>query len=264
MKSAFTMPIFKGDDRHESRSTVIGLVVLILGIIILMVGFVMAFNIASNPAEFMRSQLPEDTQQIIKGPRAEFRFTVTDLNVTFEDASESGDGSIMSWDWDFGDGFNSNEQNPQHTYSMTFNGNVRLTVRDTNNKESSALGSLQAESGLNTTGNSMPDISDFGSMFDFGMVLDPIMNVLVAAASGILVFFMLFVVWLVGASITKAGWNMIRPRPETIRVRIKPKDLEVEPVYPTTYATQPQSHPQPQPPPPNQPPAQEEAPPPPE
>ena len=39
---------------------------------------------------------------------------------------------------------------------------------------------------------------------------------------------------LVGAMIMKAGWNMIRPRPEYIQIRVKPKDIVVEPLGPTT------------------------------
>ena len=54
------------------------------------------------------------------------------------------------------------------------------------------------------------------------------MNVLVGVAAVITTFFMLLIMWLIGASITKAGWNLIRPRPETIRIRIKPKHLEAE------------------------------------
>ncbi len=258
------MALFKGENRNESISMVIGIILLVFGIIILMVGFTFAFGIVSNPSGFLSSQIPDSETTIVKGPRAEFRFTITDFTVDFQDASQEGDTAIVTWDWDFGDGQTSNQRNPQHTYTSDFNGNVRLTVRDSNDKQSSALGNVQVHSGASSSGNSMPDMSDISSSFDFGNALAPFMGVAVAIASAIVTFFMLFIIWLVGASITKAGWNLIRPRPETIRVRIKPKDLEVEPVHPTTYATPPASPPSAQPPPPTQQPIQENMPPPPE
>ncbi|MBN1924691.1 MAG: PQQ-binding-like beta-propeller repeat protein [Prolixibacteraceae bacterium] len=47
------------------------------------------------------------------------------LEVQFTDTSK---GEITSWLWDFGDGANSNEQNPLHTYSEEGNFGVKLTV----------------------------------------------------------------------------------------------------------------------------------------
>jgi len=43
-------------------------------------------------------------------------------------------------------------------------------------------------------------------------------------------FSFLIVEYLVGASILKAGWNLVTPKAETIQVRVKPKSLQVEPV----------------------------------
>ncbi|HYA58348.1 MAG TPA: hypothetical protein VEH57_07840 [Thermoplasmata archaeon] len=42
-------------------------------------------------------------------------------------------------------------------------------------------------------------------------------------------FMFLGIEYLVGASILKAGWNLITPKAETIQVRVKPKSLQVEP-----------------------------------
>jgi len=36
---------------------------------------------------------------------------------------------------------------------------------------------------------------------------------------------MYVVLTMVGGAISRAGWNMIKPKPETIRVRLKPRDL---------------------------------------
>jgi hypothetical protein len=43
-------------------------------------------------------------------------------------------------------------------------------------------------------------------------------------------FTFLGIEYLVGASILRAGWNLITPKAETISVRVKPRSLQVEPV----------------------------------
>jgi gliding motility-associated-like protein len=50
----------------------------------------------------------------------------TDQTVT------SNSGSISSWFWDFGDGTNSNQQNPLHVYTLSGNFTVNLTVTQSN------------------------------------------------------------------------------------------------------------------------------------
>lgn len=63
---------------------------------------------------------------------ADFTYTINGLTVSFTDTSTCNGCDIVSWLWDFGDGFTSTEKNPVHTYSL---GNcsypVKLTV--TNN-----------------------------------------------------------------------------------------------------------------------------------
>lgn len=52
------------------------------------------------------------------------------LPVIFTDQSTAGNGTITSWQWDFGDGASSTLQNPSHTYSAA--GNYNVTLRLTN------------------------------------------------------------------------------------------------------------------------------------
>ena len=52
------------------------------------------------------------------------------LPVNFTDQSTPGNGTITSWQWDFGDGASSNIQSPAHTY--TGSGNYNVTLRLTN------------------------------------------------------------------------------------------------------------------------------------
>ena len=69
-------------------------------------------------------------------PVADFSINVSSgyapLSIRFTDTSKNTDGRI----WDFGDGNNSTEQNPEHTYSATGNYTVNLTATNENGKSS--------------------------------------------------------------------------------------------------------------------------------
>jgi len=226
------MRMFKPENRKETLSLIFGVVLLLVGLGLLLSGFAIAFRIVSNPSGYIQAQIPPSIQQnATAGPRASFTFLVANFTVTFTDTSQRGDAAIAGWDWDFGDGSRSNLQSPQHTYSQNFSGFVRLAVRDAADKKSSGVGSVQAFRGASSQGNSTVDPGDIAGSIDFGAVVRPLMGILVAVAAVATTFFMLLIMWLVGASIMKAGWNLIRPRPETIRIRVKPKHLEAEPVY---------------------------------
>ncbi|HEY3361389.1 MAG TPA: PGF-pre-PGF domain-containing protein [Methanosarcina sp.] len=54
--------------------------------------------------------------------------TSNGLNVQFADTSQNANG----WNWNFGDGTNSTEQNPEHTYSTAGNYTVTLTASNEN------------------------------------------------------------------------------------------------------------------------------------
>ncbi len=72
-----------------------------------------------------------------EGPTAAFTYpdNIT-VNVSFQvtDNSTAGDANITEWFWTFGDETNSTEQHPEHTYNMTGNYTVTLTVTDANDK----------------------------------------------------------------------------------------------------------------------------------
>lgn len=52
------------------------------------------------------------------------------MDVQFNDTSTDPDGSIVHWNWNFGDGNSSTAQNPEHVYSASGTYNVSLTVTD--------------------------------------------------------------------------------------------------------------------------------------
>lgn len=69
-------------------------------------------------------------------PTAKFSFTPAepkvDEEISFKDESTDPDGAsdIISWEWDFGDGTTSTDQNPKKKYAQKKVYDVRLTVRD--------------------------------------------------------------------------------------------------------------------------------------
>jgi len=224
--------MFRPEKRGETIGMLIGVGVLALGIALLLVAFSIAWGIARNPADYVASLMPQPPPAEPAGPRAAFRWTADGLTANFNENSTPGDASIATWFWDFGDGGSSGERNPQHTFALQGTYFVRLTVRDGNSKESSGVSNVQALPGVQSGGNSAADIGDITAGFDLSAIAAPLVNLGVGIAAVVATFMMLTVMAIVGGSITKAGWNLIRPRPETIRVRIKPKHLEAEPVEP--------------------------------
>ena len=65
-----------------------------------------------------------------QAPVADFTYAVADLTASFTDQSSDADGSVVSWNWNFGDGSNSTAQNPSNTYAAGGTYTVALTVTD--------------------------------------------------------------------------------------------------------------------------------------
>jgi PKD repeat protein len=63
-------------------------------------------------------------------PQADFDIHCDHLVCSFADKSKDDDGTIVSWQWSFGDGSSSTEQNPMHTYGTPGHYTVLLTVTD--------------------------------------------------------------------------------------------------------------------------------------
>ncbi len=79
------------------------------------------------------------TVEVKELPQAGFDFSGQCLQspVQFNDTSILDGLAILSWSWDFGDGFTSNLENPQHTYAAAGTFPVALEVTDANNCVSS-------------------------------------------------------------------------------------------------------------------------------
>lgn len=93
-----------------------------------------SINVGKKPVALGQFIASVPVQQLL--PRANFSSNVTEgyapLNVKFIDTSLNKNG----WYWDFGDGTNSTEENPTHTYSSSGNYTVNLTVSNGNSTDS--------------------------------------------------------------------------------------------------------------------------------
>ena len=76
-------------------------------------------------------------------PAAAFTHACTDLDCAFTDGSVDGDGSLVAWRWDFGDGAASTAASPSHTYAASGTYTVTLTVRDDDGAEASVSHTLE-------------------------------------------------------------------------------------------------------------------------
>jgi len=204
--------------KRDLFELILGIGILALGLVVILFTFSQAFAIATNPGPWLRNQLPQ--QQQPAGPSASFDWTSNDATVTFADSSRPGDAQIVLWDWDFGDGQRGSAQNPTHTYSSYTTYQASLVVRDANGKESLAvaqvitvIGDTRSGRGVNT-----PTGAGLNLNLDFADVLLPIAIVF-------LTFGLFLVMTVAGGAIMRAGWNILKPKPETIRVRLKPKHL---------------------------------------
>jgi PKD repeat protein len=63
-------------------------------------------------------------------PQADFDAHCHEEDCEFTDKSKDDDGTVVSWQWSFGDGTTSTEQNPSHSYAERGHYDVQLTVTD--------------------------------------------------------------------------------------------------------------------------------------
>lgn len=93
-------------------------------------------------------------------PTAAFSFTTSGLAVTFTNTSTDMESmaSALHYNWDFGDGMTSTDQNPMHTYAAAGSYDVTLEVVD----PMSAANSLKQSLTLQVTGTDGPAGADAG------------------------------------------------------------------------------------------------------
>lgn len=204
--------------KRDLFELLLGIGILALGLVVILFTFTQAFAIATNPGEWIQGQVPQTEQPV--GPTGSFDWASNSLTVTFTDTSRPGDAAIVSWDWDFGDGQGSNAQSPEHSYPSNSVYNATLVVRDANGIESLAFAQVTAFLGETRSGRGMTNPFGEGLSIDFNVA-----DMLLPVATVLLTFGLFLVMATIGGKIMMAGWSILKPKPETIRVRLKPKLL---------------------------------------
>ena len=204
--------------KRDTLDLLLGIGVLAVGLVLLLFTFSQAYTLAQTPGDFIRGQVPSSQQN--QPPTASFSWNSNGLTLNTQDSSQSGSGSINAWQWDYGDGQQASGQNPgPHTYANPGPYQVSLTIRNTDNRQSRAFAQVAINATGTRSGVSAGDPStQLNVNLDIGSALLPLAVVLLTTG-------MLLAMAVAGGMITKAGWNLIKPKPETIRVRLKPRDL---------------------------------------
>lgn len=84
-----------------------------------------------------------DTSEPVNSPpTADFSFSANLLDVQFKDLSTDSDGSILSWNWNFGDGTSSSLQHPLKSYNQAGSYEVSLNVTDDMGASQSVIKSI--------------------------------------------------------------------------------------------------------------------------
>jgi PKD repeat protein len=103
-------------------------------------------TICSNPvtAQFGGGSSPDNSP-----PNAAFTPTCTVASCRFADGSTDPDGTVIGWEWDFGDGSSSTQRNPTHAYAEQGDYRVRLTVTDNRGGRGSSSRDISVEEPVN-------------------------------------------------------------------------------------------------------------------
>lgn len=193
-----------------------------LGVGLLLFTFGNALALATNPGPFISNQLPGQQTQS-QGPSASFTWSSNGFNLTVQDTSHQGAAAITNWQWNFGDGSGQvSNQNPgTHVYTNPGPYTVELTLTDSNNQQSTTFAPVDIVPSQPRGGQSVGSITASlpNVNLNFGDILLPV-------AVGTLTVGLYLAMAVIGGMILKAGWNLVRPRPETIRIRLKPKHLQ--------------------------------------
>jgi PKD repeat protein len=105
----------------------------------------------------------------LNAPTANFTYTPqepTDLDtIHFTDTSNTSNGTIVAWDWDFGDGGTSDLQNPTHRYADNGIYSLTLEVTDSNGANGTTTHDI--------TIDNVPPIAEPGGPY-YGTIVSPV------------------------------------------------------------------------------------------
>lgn len=197
--------------------TVTGAVVLAIGVVLLGAGIYTVYGIAKDPSSRLQS-FKESLNLTTTGPNASFTWASNGYNVTFTDTSTDNGSSLTNWTWEFGDGgFYFGESPPVHTYSVNCprcTEMVTLNVTDAKGHTSSAPANVTVQrfGSSNGVSQSSSPVHVPGSLGTVG------------GLTGVLELWL--IMFLIGASVARAGWRLLRLEPEGVRVPLRPRALQ--------------------------------------
>lgn len=192
---------------------------IVIGLVLLGVVFASAFVIVMDPGEYYDKWVADDGTA---GPEASFDWASSGLLVEFTGTSETGDANIERSLWDFGDGAESTDPNPSHRFTEEGEWTVALEVVDENGLSSKAEGTVEVEAGTVTRGDGAIGLSDLA---------DRLAKTTERVAKGgvvvLLVIGMFVVLTMIGGRVVRQGTRMLRPIPDRINLKLRPKELEL-------------------------------------
>ena len=212
----------KATGRYE-RWWATGLIVL--GTALLGIVFFLAFSIVSDPGGYYDEWIPAEGPE---GPEASFEWAASGSVVDFIDTSSTGDSGIVAWVWEFGDGTQSSDPDSSHRFAEDGEYTVTLDVVDGNGATSQASGTVATGLEGPGSGTGVIGISD---------VADRAIATIERSAKGAgvvaLVIGMFVVLTMIGGRFVRQGVRALRPIPDKIRVKLRPKELELSAMEPT-------------------------------
>lgn len=182
------------------------------------IGFT-AFAMIRDPGGYYDEWAPADD---IEGPEASYEWASSGLAVEFVDTSTAGDTPIEQWLWDFGDGATSSQPNPTHRFTDAGSWDVTLDITDQDGRTSKAEGTVEIELIGSASGDATIGLADMA---------DKVTETIDRASKGsivvVLVIGLFVVLTMIGGRLIRYGVRLLRPDPDKIKVKLRPKELEL-------------------------------------
>lgn len=190
-----------------------------LGLVLFAVVGLLAIGMIRDPGGYYDEWVPPDE---IAGPEASYDWASSGLAVGFTDTSEIGDAPIERWEWDFGGGESSDEPNPTYSFTEAGEWDVTLDVVDENGRVSKAEGTVEVEPGGEASGDGGIGLADMADK-----VVDTVERSTKGGLVVALVIGLFIVLTMIGGRLVRYGVRVLRPDPDKIKVKLRPKQLEL-------------------------------------
>ncbi len=190
-----------------------------VGVVLLLIVFWSAFAMIGAPGDYFDEWVPAEGAT---GPEASFEWMSSGMDVEFVDTSTAGDATIEGWAWDFGDGAGSEDPNPIHRYDGEGEWTVTLEVIDATGLTSRAEAAVGIEPGSENSGEGAIGLNDLANN-----VIDAVDRAAKGVGVVVLVIGLFLVLTMIGGRLVRQGVRALRPVPDRISVKLRPRTLEL-------------------------------------